>query len=242
MTISIRIGNWLFKHAFPIYNRIYPLFKKKQDQYELKLIDAWVKESDIVIDIGANIGFYTAYLAQKVGKTGKVYAFEPDSENFRRLKQNTRHLPQVIAVQAAVSNENGVLKVYKSKMLNVDHRTYPVENADTVEEIKCIALDSFIPENEKPGFIKIDIQGFEFFAFQGMSKLIQRSESLHVISEFWPEGLAKSGASADALLAFFQEQQLHVYIIDQNQHIPFDPKKMHALKGMDFLNLFLYKT
>ncbi len=82
MTLSIRIGNWLYRNAFPVYNRIYPLFKNIQDKREMELIGSLVKPGDTVVDIGANIGFYTRFLAQKVGPTGKVYAFEPDALNY----------------------------------------------------------------------------------------------------------------------------------------------------------------
>lgn len=241
MTLSIRIGNFLFKHVYPLYNLVYPIFKNRQDKYELELINNHVKSGDTVIDIGANIGFYTKHFAQKVGKNGKVYAFEPDSLNFKRLLANTKHLPQVIAVQAAVSNEDGILKIYKSKMLNVDHRTYPTDDAESVEEIKCIAIDNFIPESDTPSFIKIDIQGFEYSAFKGMSNTINRSSNLHIISEFWPEGMAKAGASAEKMLAFHSDHNLLPEVIINNNCVPLKAEHYLSLKGTDFLNLFLSK-
>ncbi|MGQ3014631.1 MAG: FkbM family methyltransferase [Flavobacteriales bacterium] len=242
MTLSIRIGNWLYRNAFPVYNRIYPLFKNIQDKREMELIGSLVKPGDTVVDIGANIGFYTRFLAQKVGPTGKVYAFEPDALNFKRLLQNTAGLTQVQAVQAAVSHENGVLKIYRSKMLNVDHRTYPVDGAESVEEIPAITLDSYLPSGLKPSFIKIDIQGYEYFAFQGMRDLIARSPQLFIISEFWPHALTRSGASADKMLQLLDELGLRIQVVQKNGLEELKAEQYLNLGKLEFLNLLLNKT
>ena len=90
--LSIKIGDFLYKNAFPIYNVIYPFFKRKQDKHEIALLKQYVKKGDIVLDIGANIGFYTKILAELVGENGKVYAFEPDKTNFSYLMKNSESL------------------------------------------------------------------------------------------------------------------------------------------------------
>ena len=54
----------------------------------IKLYDTYVKEGDIVLDIGANIGSHTLPLALKVGDSGKVYAFEPTRFAFQKLEAN----------------------------------------------------------------------------------------------------------------------------------------------------------
>ncbi len=61
---------------------MYPIFKRKQDVKELKLIHFFVKPDYNVLDIGANIGFYTNVFSKIVGSKGNVYAFEPEAINF----------------------------------------------------------------------------------------------------------------------------------------------------------------
>src|ERR1051325_2715958 len=89
-TFSVQIGDFLYKHFFSIYNMLYPVFKEKQDAYEIALIRKLVKPGDVVLDIGANIGFYAKIFSKIVGNTGKVHSFEPDSNNYSHLKDNLR--------------------------------------------------------------------------------------------------------------------------------------------------------
>ena len=55
---------------------------------ETELVKREIKEGDLVIDVGANIGYYTLIFAKLVGEKGKVYAFEPEPRSFKLLKKN----------------------------------------------------------------------------------------------------------------------------------------------------------
>ena len=58
------------------------------EPFETDLVQHEVGEGDVVLDIGANIGYYTLIFARIVGEGGKVFAFEPDPDNFALLKKN----------------------------------------------------------------------------------------------------------------------------------------------------------
>lgn len=176
----------------------------------------------MVLDIGANIGFYAGLLSEMTGPTGKVYCFEPDSVNFGYLKKNTKGLKNVELFNKAVSSEKGILKVYKSKLLNVDHRTYPVNNYDSIEEIESISIDELIAEGSiKPiHVIKIDIQGFELSAFSGMKKLLSESMSLKIIAEYWPHGFKRAGVSALEFYDFFDKMGYKFTILEETGEKP----------------------
>ena len=64
--------------------------KKIYEELGTEIVKKEVKEGDIVIDIGANIGYFTLLFAKLVGPAGKVYSFEPEPSNFSILKKNVK--------------------------------------------------------------------------------------------------------------------------------------------------------
>ena len=79
-------------HGYKMYantlDRLIALFlwrKKVLEDSETNLLKSIVKEGMVVVDVGSNIGYHTLYMANLVGAAGKVYAFEPDQNNFRLL-------------------------------------------------------------------------------------------------------------------------------------------------------------
>ncbi len=96
----------------------------KYEPYETQLILRQTKIGDTVVDVGANIGYYTLLLANKVGKTGKVYAFEPDKINFEILAKNVKenNLENVVMINAAVGKKEGKLKLHRSEENFGDHK------------------------------------------------------------------------------------------------------------------------
>ena len=219
---KIKIGNWLFKNCFPLYNFYYWRFKNKNDAQEIEVLKKIIQPGSYVLDIGANIGFYTEMLSKIVTDTGKVYSFEPDKINFARLKKNTAHLNNVALYNNAVSDKNDLIKVYKSKLLNVDHRTYPVDDYESIEEISAVSIDSLVSEKKitKVDVIKIDIQGYELFAFKGMIDLLKNTTGLKIITEYWPHGFKKAGYSAIDLYNFFTDLGYKFSILEDKQIKP----------------------
>jgi len=196
MSFSIRLGNLLYNRAFFAYQPLYTLFKHRQDRPEIELLKKVVKPGAVVADIGANIGFYAKILAKLCGNAGEVHCFEPDRINFRHLAAAMGGLENVTINHKAVAANSGKLKIYLSKELNVDHRTYEPEEYDHTEEIDAISLDDYFEAGTRVDVIKMDIQGFEMQAIQGMSRVLSENREIVIISEFWPYGLHKAGSTA----------------------------------------------
>jgi FkbM family methyltransferase len=194
--------NRLYKSYFPLYKLFYFAYKRYSDRDKISLIKSHVKPGMTVLDVGANIGFYTILLSQSVGKDGAVYAFEPDEDNFKYLKQLTRNLGNIKLVQAACGEKNETAYLYKSEKLNVDHHVYKSGESRKKVEVKMISVDEFL-KNEKNGFgfVKIDVQGYECSVFKGMKETLARSSNALIISELWFYGLMQAGSSADEYLS-----------------------------------------
>ena len=242
-SFSIKLGDLLYKNAFPIYNVIYPYFKRRQDKQEIALMKKYIPKGAIVLDIGANIGFYTKILSELVGDNGKVYAFEPDKTNFGYLMQNAGHLKNVVFINKAVSDKTGKITLYHSDLLNVDHKTYATENYTSTTEIECVAIDDVLSA-PKVDFIKIDIQGFEYFAFKGMENVLAKNESLKIVTEFYPYGIKKSGVSSADFINLLIQNNFKISTIEEQGLVPFDKENiaLYEHKEKDtYLNLFLMK-
>lgn len=225
--LSLRAGEWLFNNVYFLYQPLYFVYKRKNEKFEIELIKQKVKAGDVVIDIGANIGFYTKIFSKLVGENGCVYAFEPDKKNFQKLKYNTQHLSNVVIENKAVAGETGKIKLYVSE-LNVDHRTYPSTDTTHYVEIDAVSLDDYFKNNEKINLIKMDIQGYEYHALQGMKKILQQP-SLTLFSEFWPYGLKQSGTTAEAYINFLKQFFSKIHLIHQHSIQDINSVKIHEL-------------
>ncbi len=220
--LSIQIGNMLYKHFFPVYNFIYPIFKNRQDADEISYLKKIIKRGDTILDIGANIGFYSKILSECTGLYGKVHSFEPDQINFEHLKKNTGQLVNIILNHNAVSDQSGELNIYKSKDLNVDHRTYPVGEYESIEVIDAITIDKYVDNAYKVDIIKMDIQGFEVSALKGMAKTIKANPEIKLLLEFWPHGLHAAGSSVAQFCEVIYELRLKIEFLEKDVLVAFD--------------------
>lgn len=149
-----------------------------------------IKTGDIVIDIGANIGYYTLLFAKLVGNDGKVYAFEPDPDNFTLLKKNVEinGYKNIILEQKAVTNKNGTINLYLSETNFGNHKIYNSNEKRRHIEVECIKLDDYANKyfkNKKVNVIKIDTEGAEYSVIEGMTSTLQNND-IKLLTEFYP--------------------------------------------------------
>lgn len=241
-SFSIALGNFLYKNSFPLYKAMYSVFKLRQDAFEIDLLKKHVKPGYTVLDIGANIGFYADILSKLVGPNGKVHCFEPDATNFGYLEKATKNLSNVIINNNAVGPKTESIKIYTSKSLNVDHRTYKPDDYDKEIEIQAVSIDDYLGINNKVDFIKIDIQGFEMQAMKGMGYTLKANPGLKIISEFWPYGLRKAGSSLSEYFSFFKNLGCNVYLLEKNSLQLLSPEKVKQLEPLGeehYFNIFI---
>jgi FkbM family methyltransferase len=211
---------------------MYRLFKYRQDAFEIDLIRKYLPVNGVALDIGANIGFYAAILSKIAGPSGKVHCFEPDLTNFMHLQNAMKANKNVVINNKAVGPVTEKLKMYTSKNLNVDHRTYEPEAYDHVHEIDAISIDDYLKPGSRVDLIKMDIQGFEMQAIQGMQRTLSENAGVTLLSEFWPYGLKKSGSSVVAYFEFLLEHHFKVYLLEKNSLHKLDPDRVKQLQEL----------
>lgn len=188
------------------------------EETEFNTLLSFLREDSIIIDIGANMGYYTVRAAQKV-KRGKVIAFEPDPGNFSILQKNVaiNQLSNVVLNNAAVSNRTETMRLYKHPFNVGDYRLYNDGDFTEFVDVPTLQLDDVV--SERIDLIKIDVQGFEYFALSGARQLLTKFYPV-VFSEFWPRGLRNSGASPAMYLAMMEELGYAVSLINEtNQRL-----------------------
>jgi len=118
---------------------------------ETELVKREVKKGDTVLDIGANIGYYTLIFARLVGDTGKVYAFEPEPRNFEILKKNveTNGYKNVVLVNGAVSDSDTPLRLFISDTNMGDHKIFETDEERESIEIDSLCLDGFLNDGKE---------------------------------------------------------------------------------------------
>lgn len=125
-----------------------------------------LKQDDIVLEVGANIGYY-ALIEARICQ--KIYAVEPHPENFARLQRNValNGYANVVTRQGAFGASDGAIKLFCSNLSNWHScREAPV-STDEFIEVEGFTVDRFVRENEAPTFIKMDVEGYELQVLRG---------------------------------------------------------------------------
>ena len=192
------------------------------EAFETNCVKKIIKKDDVVIDVGANIGYYTLIFAKLVGSEGKVFAFEPEPNNFHLLRKNVElnNYHNVALVQKAVTNITGRVNLYLSKEDSGQHKIYDAhDNVDSLE-VDAVRLDDYF-ENfvGTIDFIKMDVEGAERLVIEGMSSILQRIKSIKMMIEFSPILIKKLGIEPLEYLQMIHEYGFDLYHMDARKKI-----------------------
>ncbi len=157
-------------------------FRSEEQEYDL--LPDLVRSGDVVLDLGANVGHYTARLSELVGPAGRVYAFEPFPQTFAVLKRNAVRFKykNVMLINMAASDHNGFDSMKVGRFDNGLPNRYMASIAkDGDVQISCTTIDRLNIPNVS--FIKIDIERHEMAALRGMEGLLARSRPTILIED-----------------------------------------------------------
>jgi FkbM family methyltransferase len=156
----------------------------KSDEKEYDYLDSFISPGDWVLDIGANIGHYTAKFSLLVGTCGRVIALEPVLKTFELLTANAQFFPfhNVTLLNVAASNQAAVLSmempIFETGLKNYYRASLSEKETDL--NVFCIPIDS-LPLNHRIKMIKIDTEGHELSVLHGMKILLQRDHPTLIV-------------------------------------------------------------
>jgi FkbM family methyltransferase len=181
-----------------------------------RTILACVKPGDIAIDIGANIGYDTLLMNNAVGSTGLVLAFEPVAQHLALLIRSIQHTKNnnVVAQSLALSDEASVARITLSSVYNSGMPNLRPGESGPSQPILTARLDRLIKVDQFPRirFVKIDIEGFEFRAIQGMGQLIEKID--YLTCEINPQFLQQCGTSAEEIFLYMRDHGFMSFCTD----------------------------
>lgn len=159
------------------------------------------------LDAGANSGIFSLIMAKKAAPHGRVFAFEPFPRACDLLRRNTEanSLQNSISIFAtALSDHAGAAKMYFPSNATINNygtmfipkeADLPITQNhlfDTVD-VQTIRADDVIPRNQKISVIKMDVEGSEVAALDGMKRIIRKGKPT-IFIEFNPWCLLQVGA------------------------------------------------
>jgi FkbM family methyltransferase len=180
-----------------------------------------IREGMNIIDIGANIGYYTVIASKRVGQSGKVFSYEPDPENFRFLEDNIKknNLENTIPLMTALSDTISERKLYLGNNKCTTHAFTDNSGTGKSELVNTDTLDHSLIQYGSPiiDIIKIDIEGAEILALEGMKETINRSPNLIMFTELYPKAMRRLNRNPVEYLERLQRFGFTLFLIDENK-------------------------
>jgi FkbM family methyltransferase len=184
------LGDWIGQYVF---------VTGSYEEPTAALMAQLVCPGDLVVDVGANVGFFTLLLSRLVGRGGRVVAFEPMPHALERLRAHVslNRCDNVTIRDCALGAATGTTQLY----LGPRHHTsiaslQPRDGAQAVE-VACRTLDDELSGDGPVACLKIDAEGWEPEVLAGARLVLEQQPTPFVIAEVsepsWPASMIASG-------------------------------------------------
>ena len=196
------------------------------EESSTKIFKNSINEGDIVVDVGASIGYFTLLAARLVGNKGKVFAFEPGPENFKILKKNVEvnKYDNIILEQKSVSDINGKINLNFTEHIGFHSTDFSSDDPVCLRlPTTSITLDKYFENLNligKINFIKMDVEGGEFKVLSGMRTILKQQKNLKILTEFMKYFLIQVGSDPKEMLSLLDHNGFTLFNIDdKNQKL-----------------------
>jgi FkbM family methyltransferase len=186
------------------------------EREEAEWLRSVVRPGDVMVDCGANVGYFTLLGSRLVGPQGRVVALEPEPRNLALLRRNVRRhrLDNVAIVAAAAWNEPARLALRRNDLNAGDHQVRPEAGEEMVE---AVALDDVL--DGRADVVKIDTQGADHYVIAGLRRTLDANPGAQLLVEFWMDGMYERNLSAADVLAIYRELGRPIGLLEEGGRV-----------------------
>tara|TARA_B110000495_G_scaffold160861_1_gene145344 strand:+ start:56 stop:1132 length:1077 start_codon:yes stop_codon:yes gene_type:complete len=221
-----------------------------------------LKKDMNVINIGANIGYFTLLAAREVGPQGKIFAFEPFPKTVELLQKNVdvNGYSNVDVVPMAVSDKTGTAKLALKPdsthnfisndiseygtidvPLTLNQRRNFISKYDTID-VPLTTIDEYI-KNQKIDFVIMDAEGHEPLILNGMAKTLEKNPHIQIITEYNPYTLEVAGNTGEKFIEIMENLEFNISIVgSENMSKDMIKEKLLNIKYPNTSTLYLRKS
>ncbi len=189
-------------------NTIGQNYSYSRERVFMEIINQSIREGMVCIDLGANIGYATMFMLRNSGKTGYVYAIEPDEHNLKLLEANIKEnnflsSDKCEISRCLISNHDGTSSFWLAKQPNLNS-VEKTKHSIKEQQIDCFTLKTFLQNRRYPNFIKMDIEGHEVSVFEGGYDYFKENRGeTHILLEIHPSAYNEENDFKKALQKYF---------------------------------------
>ena len=200
------------------YRRVYFSYKNLTDRHLISAARKLAKPGMLVVDVGANIGFFSVALARRMEVN--LLAFEPDVQNFQNLEHVITEnglYSRIFPFPLALSDKTGTGSLYLSDFAPTDHKLINSRSSRTAD-IAITRLDDFLDAHPQYAavsisLIKIDVQGAELQVVRGMDRVLVQNNYPPILVEYSPGDLEHAGVTPQEFFDTFKALGYHPHTL-----------------------------
>jgi len=232
------------------------------ERHEIAFFLRSCREGMTVVDVGANVGIYTAIAMHLTKAKGKIISIEPHPESLKYLTRTVdanklvlspEDVPFVQIEAVAASCREDIARLFVNPNNKGDNRLYVSDITPAINstEVRTRTIDGILKDLgiKTMEYLKLDVQGCELDVLEGAENTIRASPSVIILSEFWPDGLRRSRGqdAATRYLELLKDLDFKTYQLKRNGLRPLrgqhDVESMiRKLKGRQYTNIVCLKA
>ncbi|MFT4769972.1 MAG: FkbM family methyltransferase [Glaciecola sp.] len=197
--------------------------ERQWEPFETRLWIAAQKSGDVVVDVGANLGYFSILSALHPQRAAQIFAFEPAADNVALLRTNLvlNNCQATIKVAPVALGElDADASLHRNEHNRGDHQIYAGDGDRTQEAITVRHGANLLGvHTNHVDLLKVDTQGSEYAVMKGLLPLLQASApNLRILLELTPYSLRLAGSSGRALVTLIAELGMPLWIVDHIEH------------------------